>query len=206
MDGTTYTANKAVVSTIDIHKTFLDYVGKENLESNFIDMCNAWQWENWSLLDTHLALDKPPQFTCAQSNSDINKAFMYVLGYDSCDELIHEWDLMATGELPEKARYIATFPSVHDPYQAPPGRASGLLSQMAPYDLKDGGPDKWLNFKYSRELVAYQRKTLERYAPNMATDAMIPTHLPNTGFSPTRSAASSLVGASVQGFTRFFAD
>jgi len=101
LDGTTYMANKAVVSTIDIHKTFLDYVGKENLESDFVDMCNAWQWEKWSLLDTHLALEEPPKFTCAESNPDINKSFMYVLGYDSCDELIHEWELMATGELPE---------------------------------------------------------------------------------------------------------
>ncbi len=172
-DGTLYMANKAVVSTIDIHKTFLDYVGKENLEPDFVDMCNAWQWEKWSLLDTHLALDKPPQFKAAESNPDVNKAFMYVLGYDSCDELIHEWELMATGELPETAGYIATFPSVHDPYQAPPGRASGLLSQMAPFDLKDGGSGKWLNFNYRRELVAYQLKTLEKYAPNMAGDAVI---------------------------------
>ena len=172
-DGTRYMANKAVVSTIDLHQTFLDYVGTENLESDFIDMCNAWQWEKWSLLDTHLALDKPPQFKAAESNPDVNNAFMYVLGYDSCDELTHEWDLMATGELPETAGYIATFPSVHDPYQAPPGRASGLLSQMAPFDLKDGGSEKYLNFNYRRELAAYQLRTLEKYAPNMAGDSVL---------------------------------
>ena len=129
-DGTQYMASKAVVSTIDLHQTFLKYVGEDKLDPDFVAMCNAWQWEKWSLLDLHLALSEPPNFKAAASNPDVNKAFMYVLGYESCDELIKEWDMMATGELPETAGYIATFPSVHDPYQAPEGRASGLLSQM----------------------------------------------------------------------------
>jgi len=169
-DGTRYMASKAVVSTIDLHQTFLKYVGVENLEEDFIAMCNSWQWEKWSLLDLHLALAEPPRFKAAESNPDINKAFMYVLGYDSCDELLKEWDMMATGELPETAGYIATFPSVHDPYQAPEGRASGLLSQMAPYELKDGGHEKWLKYNYRKELAEYQLRTLEKYAPNITPD------------------------------------
>jgi phytoene dehydrogenase-like protein len=55
-DGTQYMANKAVVSTIDIHQTFLKYVGEDKLESDFVDMVKAWQWEKWSLCDLHLAL------------------------------------------------------------------------------------------------------------------------------------------------------
>ncbi len=166
-DGTKHMARKAVVSTIDIHQTFLKYVGEEHLEQDFIDMCNAWQWEKWSLLDLHLALAEPPNFKAAEFNPDVNNAFINVLGYESCDELTHEWDLMETGELPETAGYIATFPSIHDPYQAPEGRASGLLTQMAPYDLKDGGHEKWLKYNYRKELAAYQLRTLEKYAPNM---------------------------------------
>ncbi len=169
-DGTKYMANKAVVSTIDLHQTFLKYVGEENLDEDFVAMCNSWQWEKWSLLDLHLALSEPPNFKAAASNPDVNKAFMYVLGYENCDELIKEWDMMATGELPETAGYIATFPSVHDPYQAPEGRASGLLSQMAPYSLKDGGHEKWLNYNYRKEIAEYQLKTLEKYTTNMTRD------------------------------------
>ena len=169
-DGTRYMANKAVVSTIDLHQTFLKYVGTENLDDDFVAMCNSWQWEKWSLLDLHLALAEPPNFRAAESNPDVNKAFMYVLGYESCDELIKEWDMMATGELPEMAGYIATFPSVHDPYQAPEGRASGLLSQMAPYELKDGGHEKWLKYNYRKEIAEYQLRTLQKYAPNMTRD------------------------------------
>ena len=42
-DGTQYLANKAVVSTIDTHQTFLKYVGENNLESEFVDMVKIWQ-------------------------------------------------------------------------------------------------------------------------------------------------------------------
>jgi phytoene dehydrogenase-like protein len=98
---------------------------------------------------------------------------MYVLGYDNSDELRKEWDMMATGELPEKAGYIGCFPSVHDPYQAPPGRCSGLLSQMAPYDLKDGGSEKWLRYRFREEIADYQLATLEKYAPNITRDKVL---------------------------------
>jgi len=172
-DGTQLMANKAVVSTIDIHQTFLKYVGEDKLEKDFVDMIKSWQWEKWSLLDVHLALEEPPRFKAAESNPDIDKAFMYVLGYDNSDELRREWDMMATGELPETAGYIASFPSVHDPYQAPPGRASGLITQMAPYELKDGGSEKWLRYKYRQEIADYQLRTLEKYAPNITKDKVL---------------------------------
>jgi len=172
-DGTQFMANKAVVSTIDIHQTFLRYVGEDKLEADFVAMLKAWQWEKWSLCDLHLALEEPPHFKAAESNPDVDKAFMYVLGYESSDELRHEWDLMDPGELPERAGYIASFPSVHDPYQAPPGRASGLLTQMAPFELKDGGSEKWLRFRFREQIADYQLATLEKYAPNITKDKVL---------------------------------
>jgi len=172
-DGTKYMANRAVASTIDIHQTFLKYVGEDKLEKDFVDMVKIWQWERWSLCDLHLALEEPPKFKAAEQNPDINKSFMYVLGYNSSEELLREWDMMEKGELPKTAGYIASFPSVHDPYQAPPGRASGLLSQMAPYELKDGGHEKWLKYKFREQIAEYQLATLQKYAPNITKDKVL---------------------------------
>ena len=42
-DGTKFMANKAVVSTIDIHQTFLKYVGEDKLQKDFVDMVKIWQ-------------------------------------------------------------------------------------------------------------------------------------------------------------------
>jgi len=61
-DATRFLADKAVVSTIDIHQAFLKYVGEEKLEPEFTDMVSVWQWEKWSLCDLHLAVAEPPEF------------------------------------------------------------------------------------------------------------------------------------------------
>ena len=176
-DGTQYLADKAVVSTIDPHQTFLDYVGEENLDSDFTEMIKAYMWEKWSLTNLHLALAEPPQFKAAESNPDINKAFIYLLGYESLDRLKAHWDAMDRGEMPPDAGIISSFPSIHDPYQAPPGKASGLISQMSVFDLKDGGSERWLNHQYREDVVERLLSLLGKYAPNVNKDTVLETYL-----------------------------
>ena len=171
-DGTKYIANKAVISTIDPHQTFLKLVGEDNLGSQFVEMIKAWEWEHWSLCHLHLALEEPPQFAAAANNPDINKAFIYVLGYESTDQLKKYWDGMREGKMPDTPSFNCCFPSVHDPYQAPPNRCSGLISQMAPYNL-DGNKDKWLSMKLKEEWAEKQLAVLQKYAPNMTRDKVL---------------------------------
>ncbi len=173
-DGTKYMANKAVLSTIDIHQTFLNLVGEENLEPDFVEKIKAWHWEHWSLCDLHLALEEPPQFAAAANNPDINNAFVYVLGFENSDDLKKAWDCMirADGEIPQPDGFNCCFPSVHDPFQAPPGRCSGLISQMAPYKLKEG-KDKWLSMKFKEERAEKLLAVLQKYAPNMTKDKVL---------------------------------
>ena len=176
-DGTRFLANKAVVSTIDTHQTFLKYVGEEHLEKDFVEMIRIWQWEKWSLCVLHLALAEPPRFSAAQSHPDLDAAFMHVIGYESLAGLKAHWDAMAEGRMPENAGYNCCFPSVHDSFQAPPGRASGLISQMAPFDLEGGGPDKWLNYEYRRGITERQIARLHEYAPNITGETVLWTYL-----------------------------
>jgi phytoene dehydrogenase-like protein len=176
-DGTQFMANTAVVSTIDTHQTFLKYVGEDKLESEFVDMIKIWQWEKWSLAVSHLAMAEPPSFKAAASQPDLNTAFIHVLGYENLAALKGHWDAMAKGEMPASAGYNCCFPSLHDSYQAPPGRASGLISQMAPFDLKDGGSERWLNHKYREETVERQLAVLQRYAPNVTREKVLWTYL-----------------------------
>ena len=171
-DGTEIMANKAVISTIDTHQTFLKYIGEDKLDKDFVDMINAWQWEKWSLFDVHLALEEAPKFTAAASDPELNKAFIYVMGYESSQELKDHWEAMRSGEMPENAGFNCCFPSVLDPYQAPPGKASGLISQHAPYNLK-GDAKNWLNVRFKEEWAAKCLATLEKYAPNITKDAVL---------------------------------
>jgi len=168
-DGTKYMASKAIISTIDPHQTFLKLVGEDNLEEDFTEKVKAWEWEHWSLCHLHLALEEPPQFAAAAKNPDINNALVYVLGYESTEELKKHWDEMGEGKLPDTPAFNCCFPSVHDPYQAPPGRCSGLISQMAPYNL-DGNKDKWLSMKFKEECAEKQLAVLRKYAPNITKE------------------------------------
>ncbi len=176
-DGTRLLADKAVVSTIDLHQTFLEYVGEENLDPDFANMLRSWEWEEWSLCNLHLALAEPPRFKAAESQPEVDQAFIYVLGYESLDDLIGHWEAMRGGRVPPGAGCNGCFPSVHDPYQAPAGRATGLLSQMAPFELAEGGSEQWLNHKMREEVAERQIALLQRYAPNLSRDQVLWTYL-----------------------------
>jgi phytoene dehydrogenase-like protein len=176
-DGTRLLADKAVVSTIDLHQTFLQYVGDDNLAPAFVDEIRQWEWEEWSLCNLHLALAEPPRFAAAETAAEIDRAFIYVIGYEGLDELTGHWEAMRRGEVPAGAGCNACFPSVHDPFQAPAGRATGLLSQMAPFDLAEGGSERWLDHREREDIAERQLELLRKYAPNLSGDKVLWTYL-----------------------------
>lgn len=170
-DGTVHKATKFVTSNLDPYQTFLTLVGEEHLDDHFVLRVNDWKWEWDSLFVVHFALDKAPQFTAAASNPDLERAFIYVVGYESEQDLINHWEAIRKGELMEGAGFNCCFPSVHDSKQAPPGRHTGLISQFAPYRLAEGGAEAWYRIReeHAERCVA----TLRQYAPNMTEDNIL---------------------------------
>ena len=57
------------------------------------------------------------------------------------------------------------------------GRATGLLSQMAPFELDEGGSERWLNHRMREEVKQRQLALLQRYAPNLSADKVLWTYL-----------------------------
>lgn len=161
---------QAVVSTLDPHQTFFDLVGEDNLDQEFIEVTRMWRWEHWSLLGIHLALEEAPDFIAAKSNPEVNQALIYVLGYETPQDFLDHYEAIGRGEIGAKIGFNCCFPSVHDPSQAPPGRHTGLLSQMAPFELKDGGKEAWFPLKFKEEQGRRAIEVLRRYAPNLTDD------------------------------------
>ncbi len=172
-DGTIYQAEKAVVSSIDPHQTFLDLVGEEHLSEDFADKVKNWHWEKWSLCSLHVALQELPVFA---GDQDIGNGLMYILGYETPDDLINHWQEIEKGELSATVGFDAVFPTMHDPSQAPAGRHTGSMYEMAPYDLK-GGAERWWDHSLREEHEAGFLGTLQRYAPNMTSDKVLWTYL-----------------------------
>jgi len=175
-DGTVYEAEKGVVSSIDPHQTFFKLVGREHLEEDFVEGIDSWQWDKWSLFSVHMALAEAPVFAAAAAVPEINEAFMYVLGYETPEDLIDQWKAIDKGELTGKSGFNCCFPAVHDPSQAPPGRHTGLISEMAPFNLGEGG-EKWYKYKLRKEHEQQCLATLRNYAPNMTEDKILCTYV-----------------------------
>ena len=172
-DGTVHEAGKAVISSIDPHQTFLDYVGEEHLSTQLVDKVKSWRWEKWSLCAVHAALEELPAFAADQ---DISNGLMYILGYETPDDLTSHWRAIGNGELLSNVAFDAVFPTMHDPSQAPKGRHTAAMYEMAPYKLKEGA-EKWWDHKLREEHEERFLATLQRYAPNLTRDKVLWTYL-----------------------------
>lgn len=171
-DGSVIKSEKALVSSLAPSQTFLELVGRDNLDGEFVKKIEGWQWEKYTLLGLHLALAEKPNFKAAEMSPEMNQAYMYVLGYETPEELIADWDAIERGELRENTNIYACFPSVHDTSMAPPGRCVGYINQMTPYELKEGA-EKWWDYHFRQAHAEKCIATLRKYAPNITEDKVM---------------------------------
>jgi len=165
-DGPYLEAKTAVISTIDPNHTFLNLVGEKKLDKDFADAIKGWMWEHWSFFTVHLCLQEAPKFIAAKDNPDVSKAFIHVMGYEKADDFVRHQEKIGKGEFDEDIGFNCSFPTLHDPSQAPAGRHTGLISCMAPYNLK-GGKEKYLKYLFKEEKAWMLIKKLQRYIPNI---------------------------------------
>ncbi|NLI90944.1 MAG: NAD(P)/FAD-dependent oxidoreductase [Peptococcaceae bacterium] len=163
-DGTVIEAGKLVLTNLEPHTTFLKLIGEEKLEPPFIHSVKRWRKEDTILFHTHLALDEPLKWKCAAFNPDINRC-LGVLLIDEPQEIYDDFAAIDRRELPPKPRMFTAYPSVVDPSQAPPGKATAIGWQYVPYNLREGGPAAWDEVK--EEFAARCIKIWSEYVENM---------------------------------------
>jgi phytoene dehydrogenase-like protein len=100
---------------------------------------------------------------------------MYVLGYETPDDVIHHFKAIEKGELTDKVAFNCAFPTVHDPSQAPKGRHTASMYEIAPFNLK-GGSEKWWDRKVRTVHEEGFLATLRKYAPNLTKDKVLWTY------------------------------
>jgi phytoene dehydrogenase-like protein len=169
-DGTIIKANKFVCSSLNPHQTFYDYIGKQHLDKELITRLDQWHYSDTSFFTVHLALTELPQFAALRSDPELAKALIYVIGYESEQDLVDHLDASKRGELHDGG-FNCCFPSLHDPVRVHrrPGsevKHIGLISmECAPYNLKDGGPLAWNRVR--RAYAEQCKAKLAKYAPNV---------------------------------------
>lgn len=169
-DGTEIIAKKALVSNSSLRGTFLDMVGEENLDSQFVRKVKSFAPDDLALYTVHYALNEPPNWKVAETNPEIMNCFGVWFGVETPHELQMILNDMREGALPRVRGGLAAFVTTNDPTQAPPGKHTALMYQYTGYNLKDG-PEKWDDVK--EELGDKITEVWREYAPNMDGDNIL---------------------------------
>lgn len=142
-DGRKIRARKLVASSVDIPQTFLDLVGENQLDSEYVEKAKEFKFAKWGLFGVHLALNEPLHYRSASFDPDMDFAMNCNVGLESLEIFDSHLEEIDKGIPPTIPGMQCAVPTVHDSTQAPLGKHTALLWQFAPYHLKDGGPEAW---------------------------------------------------------------
>jgi len=140
-DGSTYTASKAVVSTI--HFTRLPaIVGEENLTPAFVEAAGRWK-PSVTMFVSHYALSEAPRWKT--ESGSIESVTMG--GLESVESLHRMLAAFRAGQIDvDDPVFLAITPTVIDPTRAPSGNHTFKVISFLPYELADG-PQRWDDVK-----------------------------------------------------------
>jgi phytoene dehydrogenase-like protein len=168
-DGRTVEARRLVASSIDPEHTFGRLLAAEPAAEPVRARLGEVRHPPWSLFSVHLALAEAPRYEAASFDPDVDRAWVMNLGYSSLGDLLADWAAVREGRLPDP-RPNAAVNSLFDPFDAPPGRFTGLLRQIVPVAPGGGPAESWDAAKED-----YARRCVEAWqaaAPNLG-DAVL---------------------------------
>lgn len=164
-DGSSYRAEKAVVSTIHI-KHLVDMAPRELWGQDFIDGVDTWQAEN-AMFVSHYATSEPPKFAVEGGTLSPVEAGILVrperalrYAYDDARGVVN---------LEEPSLQIICC-SIADPSRAPAGMHTVKVVGWQPYELKEG-PEHWDKIKY--DVSDANLKFLQKFVPNLTEDKIL---------------------------------
>ncbi|MBI3090593.1 MAG: NAD(P)/FAD-dependent oxidoreductase [Candidatus Tectomicrobia bacterium] len=177
-DGAEVRADKAVISAVDIHQTFNVFLQPEHLDEATRRWVGRYKLDEFSLFSVHLALAEPPRHRAAAFDSNVDRAFRLNIGLETPADFDTILAQVRAGEVPTKPALFCSVPTLFDRSQAPPGKHTALIWQLAPYHLRDGGAERWDAIK--EEFTDWCLEAWREYAPNL-TDRVI---LARVAYSP----------------------
>lgn len=166
-DGSTYRAEKGVVSTIHI-KNLVNMAPRELWGDDFLEGVELYQPEH-AMLSLHYATTEAPKYPLPGGGtiSTCEAAIAPPLDYYLRMNLIE-----ARGQvnLDDPPGLQIVSPSVADPSRAPAGCHTVKIESNLPYGLKEG-PKHWDNIK--EEVAAGLLNHFRKFAPNLTPDKFL---------------------------------
>src|SRR5712691_7272181 len=157
--GETIPVDGILVSNLDPKHTFLELVGEDSLDDTLRHACERWRYDVMSMFCVYLALDAPVRWKAAEFEPAVQRCFA-VSVCESLDVLDDNASDCRLGIPPREPGLFTVHPSLFEPSLAPEGKESCFCEQIAPYELRDGGPAAWEDLKAS-----YAETVLDRWRP-----------------------------------------
>jgi phytoene dehydrogenase-like protein len=162
-DGERIPVDGILVSNLDPKHTFLDLVGADSLDETLRHACERWRYDVMSMFCVYLALDAPVRWKAAEYEPAVERCFA-VSVCESLDVLDDNASDCRLGVPPRRPGLFTVHPSIFEPSLCPPGKEACFCEQIAPYDLREGGPEAWNDTKDD-----YADTVLERWRPFLAS-------------------------------------
>jgi phytoene dehydrogenase-like protein len=173
-DGRTVRARQFVASTLNVHQTFEDYIGRAQLPAAFLKKLDGFQYTTWTLYGLHLALNEPVRFRAEAFDPNIYRTLKWSLGAETMDDLLSAHQDVVAGRVPKIVQFGSGPLSVIDPTQAPPGKHTTYAWHVMPLNPDIGGKS-YETFK--EEFADAIIEKWAKYAPNMTRKNIIAQHV-----------------------------
>jgi phytoene dehydrogenase-like protein len=172
-DGRTVRA-RFIASTLDVHQTFEQLVGRSQLPEPFRRKLDGFQYTPWALYGLHLALHESPRFAAASFDPNIDRALKWSIGAETMEDLFAAHRDVQAGRVPKLVQFGSGPLSLLDPTQAPPGKHTTYAWHVMPLNPDLGGQ------RYDQFQEEFADKIIEtwaRYCPNMTSRNIIARHI-----------------------------
>src|SRR5438132_6505520 len=162
-NGETIPIDGILVSNLDPRHTFLELVGEENLDETMARACSRWRYDVISMFCVYLALDAPVRWKAAEWDPAVQRTFAVSI-CESLEVLDDNASDCRLGVPPREPGLFTVHPSLFEPSLCPPGAEACFCEQIAPYELREGGPQAWTDVKNE-----YATAVLDRWQPYLAS-------------------------------------
>jgi phytoene dehydrogenase-like protein len=165
-DGETHRASRAVLSTVHV-KHLAEMAPREAWGEEFLYGVDRWR-EGVCLFPTHYATTAAPTFPV--EGGEVTPAASGIA--PSVDRLLRVGSDVGRGLLADDdPPLLVVCGSVADPSRAPNGQHALKVIGFHPYELADGGAERWDDVKEDVSRRSFQQ--LGRFAPNMTEETIL---------------------------------
>jgi phytoene dehydrogenase-like protein len=173
-DGATVRARQFVASSLDVHTTLEDLIGRAQLPAAFQKKLDGFEYTGWTLYGLHLALHETPRFTAEAFDENIRRALKWSIGAETMEDLVSAHEDVKANRVPSVIQFGSGPLSLIDPSQAPPGKHTTYAWHVMPFS-PEIGDRSYEDFKaeFAEKII----ETWGRYCPNMTSKNIIGQHV-----------------------------